>query len=50
MDNETMADKESPLFIDDIKDADPNKYHPYDVLIYKYFTAEYVAAQSPRGP
>ena len=43
MDNETMADQESPLLIDDIRDADPNKYHPHDVLIYKYYTATEVA-------
>jgi len=40
MADETMADGENPLFIDDISQADPNKYHPSDVLLYKWYTAK----------
>lgn len=43
MADETMADGERPFLINDIVYADPEKYHLYDVLIYKYYTAKEVA-------
>ncbi|KAI4695719.1 hypothetical protein J4E81_006047 [Alternaria sp. BMP 2799] len=49
MADETVADGENPLLIDDISQADPNKYHPSDVLLYKWYTAKQIADSPNRS-
>ncbi|KAI4610198.1 hypothetical protein J4E83_008424 [Alternaria metachromatica] len=44
-----MADGENPLLIDDISQADPNKYHPSEVLLYKWYTAKQIASSQNRS-
>jgi hypothetical protein len=39
-----MASNDHVILIDNLRYADPEKYHPHDALMYKYYPAEHIAS------